>query len=142
MPVAERVLIDTGPIVAVLIAKDQHHQWAREQFSLLAPPLFTCEAVLSEAQFLVRNFGGDPVAVLDMVARGVLNLAFDVEAELDRLSKLQRTYRNVPMSLADACLVRMAELHTRSRVFTIDSDFRIYRRHGRQVIPVVTPLGI
>ncbi len=139
---AERVLIDTGPIVAVLIAKDQHHRWAREQFSLLSPPLFTCEAVLSEAQFLVHNFGGDPVTVLDMIAKGVLTIAFDVEAELDRLSKLQRTYRNVPMSLADACLVRMTELHAQSRVFTIDSDFRIYRRHGRQMIPVLTPSGM
>lgn len=136
---AERILIDTGPMVAVLIAKDRHHQWAREQFSLLPPPLFTCEAVLSEAQFLVHNFGGDLVAVLDMIAKGVLNLAFDVEAELDRLSKLQRTYRNVPMSLADACLVRMAELHSRCRVFTTDSDFHIYRRHGRQMIPVLMP---
>ena len=139
---AERVLIDTGPIVAVLIAKDKHHQWARDQFALLSPPLFTCEAVLSEAQFLVHNFGGDPVVVLDMIAKGVLTLFFDVEAELDHLSKLQRTYRDVPMSLADACLVRMTELHAQSRIFTIDSDFRIYRRHGRQVIPVLTPSGI
>ena len=139
MRVAEKVLIDTGPIVAVLIAKDRHHQWAREQFASLSPPLFTCEAVLSEAQFLVQNFGGDPVAVLDMIAKGVLHITFAVEAESARLSKLQRTYRNVPMSLADACLVRMAELHASSRIFTSDSDFRIYRRHGRQVIPVLMP---
>ncbi|HKA54492.1 MAG TPA: pilus assembly protein [Candidatus Binatia bacterium] len=139
---AEKVLIDTGPIVAVLIAKDQHHQWARGQFASLSPPLFTCEAVLSEAQFLVQNFGGDPVAVLDMITKGVLHVTFEVEAEIARLRKLQRTYRNVPMSLADACLVRMAELHASSRVFTIDSDFRIYRRHDRQVIPVLTPPGV
>jgi len=137
--VAEQILIDTGPIVAVLIAKDRYHYWAREQFSLLPPPLMTCEAVLSEAQFLVHNFGGASVTVLEMVEKGVLKLTFGVAAELDRLRKLQQTYRNVPMSLADACLVRMAELHPRSRVFTIDSDFRIYRRHGRQVIPVLMP---
>ncbi|MBM4256760.1 MAG: PIN domain-containing protein [Deltaproteobacteria bacterium] len=136
---AEQILIDTGPIVAVLIAKDRYHYWAREQFSLLPPPLMTCEAVLSEAQFLVHNFGGASVTVLEMVEKGVLKLTFGVAAELDRLRKLQQTYRNVPMSLADACLVRMAELHPRSRVFTIDSDFRIYRRHGRQVIPVLMP---
>ncbi len=136
---AAQVLIDTGPIVAVLIAKDRYHRWAREQFSLLPPPLLTCEAVLSEAQFLVHNFGGDPVAVLDMITKGVLSLTFAVEREVDRLRKLQQTYRNVPMSLADACLVRMAELHPRSRVFTIDSDFHIYRQHGRQVIPILMP---
>jgi uncharacterized protein len=137
--VAERVLIDTGPIVAILIPADQYHGWAREQFSSLAPPLFTCEAVLSEAQFLVNRFGGDPIAVLEMVTKGVLNVTFNVEAEADRLTKLQRRYQNLPMSLADACLVRMAELHAHSRVFTLDSDFRIYRRHGRQVIPVLAP---
>ena len=98
--------------------------------------------MLSEAQFLVQNFGGDPVAVLEMITKGVLRLTFAVESETDRLSRLQRTYRNVPISLADACLVRMAELYTKSRVFTIDSDFRIYRRHGRQVIPVLTPPGV
>ena len=139
---AEKVLIDTGPIVAVLIAKDQHHQWARDQFSSLAPPLFTCEAVLSEAQFLLHSFGGDPTVVLEMVTKGVLHIDFDVEAEIDRLSTLQRTYRNMPMSLADACLVRMTELHARSHIFTIDSDFRIYRRHGRQLIPVLMPSDI
>jgi len=137
--VAEKVLVDTGPIVAVLVAKDRHHEWAREQFAALSPPMFTCEAVLSEAQFLVQNFGGDPVAVLDMIAKGVLDITFTVAAESERLSKLQRTYRNVPMSLADACLVRMAELHASSRIFTIDADFRIYRRYGRQVIPVLMP---
>ncbi len=139
---AERVLIDAGPIVAILIPADQHHRWASDQFSSLPPPLFTCEAVLSEAQFLVHRFGGDPVVVLEMITKGVLNVAFDAEAEADRLIKLQRTYQNLPMSLADACLVRMSELHAPSRVFTLDSDFRIYRRHGRQVIPVLAPLNL
>ncbi len=98
--------------------------------------------MLSEAQFLVYRFGGDPVAVLEMITKGVLNVAFNAEAEADRLIRLQRTYQNLPMSLADACLVRMSELHAGSRVFTLDSDFRIYRRHGRQVIPVLAPLNL
>jgi uncharacterized protein len=140
--VAEKVLIDTGPIVAILIPVDRYHGWAREQFSSLLPPLLTCEAVLSEAQFLVHRFGGDPVVVLEMVTKGVLNVTFNMEAEADRLIKLQRRYQNLPMSLADACLVRMSELHAHSRVFTLDSDFRIYRRHGRQVIPVLAPLNL
>jgi len=137
--VAKRILIDTGPIVAILIPADRYHGWANEQFSSLPPPLFTCEAVLSEAQFLVHRFGGDATAVLEMVTKGVLNIAFNAEAEIDWLIKLQRRYQNLPMSLADACLVRMAELHAQSHVFTLDSDFRIYRRHGRQVIPVLAP---
>jgi predicted nucleic acid-binding protein len=140
--VAEKVLVDTGPIVAILIPKDQHHQWAKEQFSVLLPPLLTCEAVLSEAQFIVHRLGGNPIAVLEMVTKGVLNLAFSLEAETERLIKLQRSYQNVPMTLADACLVRMSELHTQSRVLTTDSDFRIYRRHSRQVISLLAPHGV
>jgi len=137
--VAERTVADTGPIVALLVAADTHHAWAREVLGRLVPPLFTCEAVLSEAQFVIRRLGGNPRVVLELVQRGVLDVAFDVEDEVDRLIELQRTYANVPMSLADACLVRMTELHARSRVLTTDSDFNIYRRNRRQVIPLCAP---
>lgn len=140
MPIEpERVFADTGPLVAVLNANDAHHAWAREVFGRLPPPLFTCEAVLSEAQFLLSDRGGDPLAVLDWVRRGVLNLAFDAEDEIERLMALQRSYRSLPMDFADACLVRMAELHPRSRVLTTDSHFRIYRKNGRQMIPLLAP---
>jgi len=136
---AERVLLDTGPLVAVLNGADEHHGWARECFGRLAPPLFTCEAVLSEAQFLLADRGGDPLAVLAMARQGVLALDFDAREEVERLHDLQRSYRNLPMSFADACLVRMSELHERSRVFTTDAHFRLYRRHRRRVIPLLTP---
>lgn len=140
MPIeAERVLVDTGPLVAVLNANDEHHAWAREAFGRLPPPVFTCEAVLSEAQFLLTDRGGDPLAVLDWVRRGVINLAFEAEDEIERLMALQRSYGSLPMDFADACLVRMAELHPRSRVLTTDSHFRIYRRNGRQLIPLLAP---
>ena len=139
MAAAEKTLVDSGPLVALLVARDQYHDWAVRQFERITAPLLTCEAVLSETQFLVHRFGGNPLVVLDMVARGALNLAFQVEDEIDRLRELQATYRNLPMSLADACLVRMSELHSRCRVFTTDSDFRTYRRNGRQVISVLLP---
>ena len=136
---AERTLVDSGPLVALLVRRDQHHDWAVQQFERLTAPLLTCEAVLSETQFLVHRFGGNPLAVLDMVARGALSLAFQVEDEIDRLHELQSTYRDLPMSLADACLVRMSELPSRCQVFTTDSDFRTYRRNGRQIIPTLLP---
>jgi len=140
MPIeAERVLVDTGPLVAVLNASDEHHTWTREIFGQLPPPLFTCESVLSEAQFLLDARGGNPLAVLEWVRSGVIHLAFDAEDEIERLMALQRSYRSLPMDFADACLVRMAEMHPRSRVFTTDSHFRIYRRNGRQLIPVLAP---
>jgi predicted nucleic acid-binding protein len=133
---------DTGPLVAVLNANDEHHAWAREVFGRLSPPLFTCEAVLSEAQFLLQERGGDPLAVLVWVRQGVIELAFEAAKEIERLLALQRAYRNLPMDFADACLVRMTEIHERSSVLTTDSHFRIYRRNGRQIIPLRAPPDI
>jgi predicted nucleic acid-binding protein len=128
--------------VALLNAKDQHHRWARDAFGELPSPVLTCEAVLSEAQFLLEDRGGDPLAVLEWVRRGAIRLAFSAEREVERLITLQRSYRNLPMDFADACLVRMSELHKASRVCTTDSHFRIFRRNGRQLIPLLAPLGI
>lgn len=139
---AQRTVVDTGPLVAVLNANDMHHAWAREMFGQLSPPVYTCEAVLSEAQFLLQERGGNPLEVLLWVERGVIRLAFDAESEIQRLLVLQRSYRNLPMDFADACLVRMTELHARSSVLTTDSHFRIYRRNGRQLIPLRAPPGI
>lgn len=139
MPEAERTLVDTGPIVALLIARDRHHLWARRVWGRFEPPLFTCEAVLSEAQFLVCRFGGNPSGVLEFVSRGVLRIEFEVQEKVNRLLQLQQTYRTLPMSLADACLVCMAEIEKRCRVMTTDSHFCVYRRNGRQLIPVLMP---
>jgi uncharacterized protein len=139
MAALEKTLVDTGPIVALLVAADAHNAWARRVWGALEPPLLTCEAVLSEAQLLVGRFGGNPRVVLDFVQRGVLQVGFAVQDQIIRLMELQRSYRNLPMSLADACLVCMAEQFPRCRVVTTDSHFRIYRRHGRQLIPLLMP---
>ncbi len=137
-----RMLVDTGPLVAAANANDQHHAWAREIFGRLTPPVFSCEAVLSEAQFLLQARGGDPLSVLEWVRDGVIHLAFNAEEEIERLIELQRSYRNLPMDFADACLVRMTETHERSCVLTTDSHFRLYRRNRRRLIAVVVPDGI
>ena len=128
MPAAAQ---DTGPLVAVLNANDEHHAWAREVFGRLSPPLFTCEAVLSEAQFLLQERGGDPLAVLVWVRQGVIELAFEAAKEIERLLALQRAYRNLPMDFADACLVRMTDTLPDPILLTTDTDFRLYRRHSR-----------
>lgn len=136
-----RALTDTGPLVAFLDRRDRYHGWAVAQWAQIAPPLITCEAVLAEACFLVRNVSGGGAAVLDLLTRGVLRIDFDLNEGAEAVGKLLRRYASVPMSLADACLVRMAELHPGSRVLTVDSDFRLYRTHGRHVIPTVMPAG-
>jgi predicted nucleic acid-binding protein len=133
-------IVDTGPLVAYLNARDQHHAWAKEIFKAVAPPLHTCEAVLSEAFFLVRRAPQSTrEALLAMVSSGVLIPKFHLIEEVRAVADLMRKYHNTPMALADACLVRMAEQHKPSTVITVDSDFRRYRIHGRRVIPILIP---
>lgn len=134
-----RFAVDTGPIVALLNSRDAWHKWTRATLGQVKPPLVTCEAVLSEAAFLVRRLGNGSDAVLELVSRGVLSVEFNLAAEIAPVRKLMSKYKDVPMSLADACLVRMTEMDTRLQVITLDTDFRIYRRLGRQVIPIVAP---
>ena len=107
--------------------------------SSVAPPLHTCEAVLSEACFLLRRTFAGQDAVLELVARRIVRVDFDLHDELTTVRKMMDRYRSVPMSLADACLVRMSELHPKSTVITLDHDFTIYRQHKRKPIPLLVP---
>ena len=133
------VLLDTGPLVSFLAAGLEYHAWAVEQWKKLRPPLLTCEAVLTEAAFLLKREGRDTEALFALLERRVIRIAIAVEKEQSDLRALMRRYRNRPMTLADACLVRLSEIHAASEVLTLDGDFRIYRRHGNKVIPVRMP---
>lgn len=133
-------LADTGPIVAFLNGRDRHHAWAVEALGRLRPPLLTCESVLSEAAYLVRSLPQGGERVLELVTRGVLKVALDLQHESAAVGRLLKRYSSLPMDLADACLVRLSELHADSVVLTIDSEFRdVYRRNGRQVIATLSP---
>lgn len=134
-----RVLVDTGPLVALLNRRDRYHAWARRVLDTIEPPIFTCDPVISEACFLVRELDGGQDAVLDLVARGIVRSEFSVAAEVGPIRALMKKFRDVPMSLADACLVRMTELERESVVLTRDSDFRIYRRNRGQAVPTISP---
>ena len=105
----------------------------------LSPPMITCEAVISEAVFLLQRSGGNPTVPLNIVKQGGLIVDFKVSTEAASLETLMKRYSDVPMSLADACLVRLSEIHKDSKVFTLDKDFKIYRRYGRSVIPLISP---
>jgi len=133
------ILVDTGPLVAFLNRRDGWHQWALDRLGSIEPPLDTCEPVLSEACYLLRVTPAGPSAVMELVTRGLLRLTFDLGHEAAAVRRLLHRYRTVPMSLADACLVRMSELSADCQVLTLDGDFRIYRRNGRQVIPLICP---
>jgi predicted nucleic acid-binding protein len=132
-------LLDTGPLISFLGSDLQHHSWVVEQWKQLTPPLLTCEPVLTETAILLKREGCDTDALFTLLERGVIRVGMAVQDELSDLHALMRRYRNKPMSLADACLVRLSEIHRNAEVFTLDRDFRIYRRHGNQVIPVRMP---
>ncbi len=130
-------IADTGLLVAAADPHDRHHGWAAEALRKHAP-FHTCEAVILETAWTL----GSPVGVLTLLARGdlVLDPAFAFSTELPRLLELCRKYADRPMDLADACLVRMTELTSRCKVWTLDrQDFSAYRRHGRQMVPCEFP---
>jgi predicted nucleic acid-binding protein len=126
-------------LVALLNRRDHHHTWARVCFAEIEPPLLTCEAVISEACFLVRSLPRGPQTVIDLLQRGVLAIPFRIDEEANRLAALLARYASVPMPLDDACLVRMAEKQGEGIVLTLDSDFLIYRKNGRQIVPTMMP---
>jgi uncharacterized protein len=124
--------------VALHCRDDAFHGWARDQFAQITSPLMTCEAVVAETCFLLSQGGHDPSKALALIARGVVRVGMVLGDEITPVQALFERYDNVPASLADACLVRMSELVKRCRVFTLDPDFHIYRRHGRKVIPLLS----
>jgi predicted nucleic acid-binding protein len=133
------ILLDTGPLVALFYRRDQHHPWAEEQIGRLPAPLLTCEPVVTETCFLLQRLLGNSEAALDFMQTGAMQVAFSLADEIAAVRSLMDRYANVPMSLADACLVRMSELYPDSIVLTTDSDFNIYRKHRRQIIPTLMP---
>lgn len=131
------LLLDTGPLVALLVPRERHHHWAIEALRVRAR-VVTCDSVLSEAFFLLRRYEKASRALRGMLDDEALEV-MPLAAEIKPIAKLMDRYQAVPMSFADACLVRMSEVMPRSVVATLDSDFRVYRRNGRQVIPVLMP---
>jgi predicted nucleic acid-binding protein len=129
---------DTGPIVAYLNRNDPHHDWAVAVLKQLRPPLLTCEPVLTEAAYVLRDDGVDVDPLFRMLERAALLIDFDMSAHWPRMRTLMRRYCS--MDLADASVVVMSEVHARSQVLTLDAkDFGIYRRNDRQVIRFIAP---
>ena len=134
-----RVIVDTGPLVALLNRADQAHPWVVQQLRDIAPPMVTCEAVLAEATYLTRNLPGARAALMEMLGEDFLTIGMALADHHSAILAMIRRYADVPMSLADACLVRLAELYPQSLVLTLDSDFLVYRKNGRQAIEVLRP---
>lgn len=136
-----RTIVDTGPLVALLVKSDTHHAWARESVARVLQPMLTCESVLSETCFLLARSGLSTRGVFELAARGAIEVNFTLSEEIKVVAQFIARYAGAGASLADACLVRMSELHPRCQVMTTDRDFLVYRRDGRRAIPLLAPFN-
>lgn len=131
-----KAIADTGFIVAFLNHDDRYHDWASEIGRAISDPFLTCEAVLAETAFQVESAS----RVLALLQDGFLRIAFDLTSHIEEVQALAERYRDRTPDLADLCLIRMSELYANLPVLTVDEkDFRVYRRNGRDVIPIVCP---
>jgi uncharacterized protein len=132
-------IADAGPLVAFLDRAEQHHRWVAKRIEELNAPLLVCEPVLAEAMHLLRRFSRAQDALFRLLENGALTIAFRIDEHISTLRELHQKYRDRPMSLADACVVRMAEIYEQHAVLTLDSDFSVYRKHGRVPLALIHP---
>lgn len=136
------IIVDTGPLVAFMVRQEVHHHWVVETMQQLSGPFLTCEPVLEETFHRVRHLPGGSAKFFQMLDSDLLEVRFDLIREQRALEGMIRRYASHSMSLAAACLVRMAELHDGCSVFTLDGNFRDYRKNGRQLISTIMPPGL
>jgi uncharacterized protein len=133
---AANVVVDAGFLVALLVVRDSNHRWADRQALRYPPPWKTCDAAISETFHMLL---GPRNEFATLLRRGVIVPAFHFDGATEAVLRLMQKYNDVPMSFADACLVRMTETLDDPVILTTDSDFQVYRRLGRQVVPCVLP---
>jgi uncharacterized protein len=132
-------IVDTGPLVAFFDRAEQNHHWVAERIEELDAPLLICEPVLAEAMYLLARHSKVQDTLFELIQNGALSVAFRIDEHIGALRKLLQKYRDTPMSLADACVVRMSEIYDRHAVLTLDSDFLVYRKHGRAPLTLIHP---
>jgi predicted nucleic acid-binding protein len=132
-------IVDTGPLVAYFIRSERHHHWATDRIEELEAPLLVCEPVLAEAAYLLRRHLRARDVLLELVEDGALRVAFQIEEHASALRRLLRKYSDIPISLADACIVLMAEIHGSHSVLTLDADFLIYRTSSGAPLSLIYP---
>jgi uncharacterized protein len=129
-------IADTGFLVAFSSSRDAHHEWAVSVADEVTEPLLTCEAVLAETAFHLRDVG----QVLEMITYRLVTLSFDCNDHLPQLADLARRYKDRTPDLADLCLIRMSEIYPKHSIITVDvEDFRVYRRNKREIISLISP---
>jgi len=132
------VLLDTGPLVALLSERDAAHNRARRLFAACLPPFRCCEAVVAEACLLMRKVhAGGPAEVIALARLGVYDISLSLDEQWTSIEGLLRKYADRPISLADACLIRCAEVHEEARILTFDEDFSVYRWARRKKFQIL-----
>ncbi|BBD55404.1 type II toxin-antitoxin system VapC family toxin [Planktothrix agardhii] len=131
------ILLDTGVLVTFINKREKLHPWTKEQWKKIELPLLTCEAVITEACFLLQDVYEGEEAVMNLISQKIISIPFQLNDDSEAIRELMKRYQNVPMSLADACLVRMSELISGSCVLTLDSDFLVYRKNKNQIIDLI-----
>lgn len=121
------VLLDTGVIVGLLDRSEKFHQACSEVVRTVEAPLVTCEPVIAESCFLLRNLSGAPEAVIENVLAGIFQLPFQLSREVASLKQILRKYRDRKIDLADACLICLADQFETADILTLDKDFQIFR---------------
>jgi uncharacterized protein len=132
-------IVDTGPLVAYFIRSERHHRWATDRVDDIEAPLLVCEPVLAEAAYLLRRHLRARDVLLELVQDGALKVAFRVEEHIGALRRLLRKYSDIRISLADACIILMAEIHGSHPVLTLDSDFLVYRTSNGVPLSLIYP---
>ena len=139
MPPSPRFLLDAGPLVAYFNPRDPYYAWARQFLDPIEPPMTTCEPVLAEAYHLLAKYH-DGIDLLSIYcASDVLQIDFRVLDHAAEIRELIRKYRNLPMDLADGCLVLLAEQHPQATIITTDRDFLLYRTRSRRQLRILAP---
>ncbi len=132
------IIIDSGPLVALTDEAEQHHAWSKASLTLIQSPLLTCEAVLSEACFLLAPVHQSYSRLAVLIEKGIV-VPVSMGGFHLQIFDLMEKYHSVPMSFADACLVCMVENNPGSSLFTLDRHFTIYRQQRRRLIPLIAP---
>jgi predicted nucleic acid-binding protein len=127
------VLLDTGVIVALLDRSERMHATCVKAIQDLQAPMITCEAVIAESCYLMRRIAGAPQAILENIRVGLFQIPFDLSQSAAEVERLMHKYRSVPMDLADACLVYMANEYETGDILTLDGDFKVYRWGAKRV---------
>ena len=129
-------ILDAGPLIAALNSRDEYHRWATETLERLGPPFYSCPEAMAEAAAMT----GKPSAIVEMIYAEEIILAFNLSEQAAGVLSLLKKYNDRGIDLADACIVRMSELMRDCRVVTLDrDDFAVYRRNGRDLIPLIVP---